>query len=705
MNTNCRKRVLYVLSLAMVAGLTSAPVFAGSGGGGPPPCSVTAKISPDNQNHVVAGTSTNGVFTPTSVQLNGQPSGPANTVSYSWVQTDGIPTVKLSDPTAAQPTFTAPDISPSGTTLTFKLTVTGSSSCSPSQASATTMVTVSYVQYNQAPVAAATVTTVPPTDDGSVSEGGTFTLDGSASSDPDGNPLTYVWEQIGDPAATLVTSTGATSTYTAPEVPYPNGATLTFRLTVSDGYLSNSTDVSVTVKWVNDPPVAKVTCPTSVNEYAQVTLDGSASTDNDGDGIASYSWSQTLGEPNADLPQVDPSQSIISFTAPQLTQYPLDTMYFKLSVTDNGGLFSSDKCEVKVNDITPPTISAAATTSPNGNNGWYKSDVTVHFTCDDAYYLPEGDCPPDQLLSTEGGAVSSTAQTVMDGAKNVSDPSNVVTVKIDKTRPTITAAATTDPDGTNGWYKSNVTVHFTCSDAISGIPDEACPADQLLSAEGIAVSSTAQTVTDNAGNISAPSEVVTVMIDRTAPSVTWNGGPEADGTYYYGFVPDAPTCTAADALSGPDGCSVTGYYKAIGPHTLTATAKDKAGNQTTETRSYEVKAWTLKGFYQPVDMGSSVLNTVKGGSTVPLKFNVYAGTTELTSTSAVKSFTAGPVPCSGGTEDAVDITTTGGTSLRYDTTAGQFIQNWQTPKGAGLCYRVTMSTQDGSSISALFKTK
>ena len=55
------------------------------------------------------------------------------------------------------------------------------------------------------------------------------------------------------------------------------------------------------------------------------------------------------------------------------------------------------------------------------------------------------------MLSTEGAAVSSTAQTVSDQAGNVSEPSNVVTVSIDKTQPTISAAATLSPNG-NSWY-------------------------------------------------------------------------------------------------------------------------------------------------------------------------------------------------------------------------------------------------------------
>ena len=58
----------------------------------------------------------------------------------------------------------------------------------------------------------------------------------------------------------------------------------------------------------------------------------------------------------------------------------------------------------------------------------------------------------------------------------------------------------------------------------------------------------------------------------------------------------------------------------------------------------------------------------------------------------------------GATEDAIEVTATGGTSLRYDTTGGQFIYNWKTPTGAGSCYKVTMTANDGSTITAYFKS-
>lgn len=108
---------------------------------------------------------------------------------------------------------------------------------------------------------------------------------------------------------------------------------------------------------------------------------------------------------------------------------------------------------------------------------------------------------------------------------------------------------------------------------------------------------------------------------------------------------------------------------------MTASATDDAGNTTTATRTYTVQSWTLQGFYAPVDM-SGVWNTVKGGSTVPLKFEVFAGAVELTDASVITNFTQRPVTCgSGGTgDDAIETTSTRGTILRYDTRNGQFVR-------------------------------
>ena len=108
---------------------------------------------------------------------------------------------------------------------------------------------------------------------------------------------------------------------------------------------------------------------------------------------------------------------------------------------------------------------------------------------------------------------------------------------------------------------------------------------------------------------------------------------------------------------------------------------------------------------------SGTVNTVKGDSTVPMKFQLFKGSTELTDTASVNPLAAKEINCSAlGTvvTDDIEVLATGGTSLRYSGTPGidgQFIYNWQTPKTVGKCYSVTVTAKDGSSQTALFKTK
>src|SRR5262249_21318747 len=109
-------------------------------------------------------------------------------------------------------------------------------------------------------------------------------------------------------------------------------------------------------------------------------------------------------------------------------------------------------------------------------------------------------------------AVSSSAQTVTDKAGNTSAPSNVVTVAIDKTPPTLSGAPTTPPDA-DGWYSGDVAIDWNCSDALSGISG-ACPTRGVIAGEGTGLVTTAS-VSDKAGN-TTPATSPAVNIDRTA---------------------------------------------------------------------------------------------------------------------------------------------------------------------------------------------
>jgi hypothetical protein len=295
---------------------------------------------------------------------------------------------------------------------------------------------------------------------------------------------------------------------------------------------------------------------------------------------------------------------------------------------------------------------------------------------------------------TDGGGLQASASETY----NIVDPSPPVITKV-----------VTGTEGNNGWYTSNVSVDWTVNDPESpnslqttGCNDQNIIADQAEQTYSCSATS--------AGGSSGP-QSVTIKRDATDPNVSLNGGPADGQSYFFGDTPAAPTCDASDALSELDGaCSVSGYSSAVGTHTVTATATDMAGNENTASSTYTVKPYTLNGFYQPIDMNDTV-NTVKNGSTVPVKFELFKGATELTSTSAVTSIKSTPISCaslSGDPEDAIETVATGGTSLRYDTTAGQFIYNWTTPKGAtqvGKCYSLTMTAADSSTITAYFKLK
>ncbi len=274
----------------------------------------------------------------------------------------------------------------------------------------------------------------------------------------------------------------------------------------------------------------------------------------------------------------------------------------------------------------------------------------------------------------------------------------------DTTPPVITPTMTpSPPSGTNGWHTTDVSLTWAVSElespaslVTSGCGDSAVTVDQVST--DYTCSATSQGGTS--------SRTVSIKRDATAPTdVTFQGGPDGGARYFPSTVPVAPTCTASDATSGLASCQVTGYSSDLGSHTLTATATDNAGNVSTTTSSYIVRVLTVNGFFSPVDM-SGVVNTVKGGSTVPLKFRIFDLDDELTGVEAVKSITMTTMTCNPSAEtDAVEQTlNTGSTVLRYDSLGGQFIQNWKTPTKVG-CYKVKMTTQGDSTIAALFKVK
>lgn len=132
-------------------------------------------------------------------------------------------------------------------------------------------------------------------------------LDGTASSDADGNPLTYLWSS--DYLA-LDDVTSPTPAFVAPEV--DADTTVWITLVVNDGKAASGPDsVQVTIKQVNRIPVADAGANVTVNEGEQISFDGSASYDPDGDEL-SYTWSAE------GFSITDPNLVAASVTAPEV---------------------------------------------------------------------------------------------------------------------------------------------------------------------------------------------------------------------------------------------------------------------------------------------------------------------------------------------------------------------------------------------------
>ncbi len=189
--------------------------------------------------------------------------------------------------------------------------------------------------------------------------------------------------------------------------------------------------------------------------------------------------------------------------------------------------------------------------------------------------------------------------------------------------------------------------------------------------------------------------------------------PVSAGTQY-GILAKTSSTTPSNTAYLGHVCPQTSYYPQCAELAYDggiAVVRNQYGNWINDNevdlffRTYVVPpaAGTIKGFYHPVDMNGTI-NTVKGGAAVPMKFEVFTGDTEVTDVSQVTMQVQQRSCPSDTAQDAVEVTTTSSTSLRYGTSAGQFIFNWKTPKVPGACYRVTASSS-GTSISADFKLR
>lgn len=165
-------------------------------------------------------------------------------------------------------------------------------------------------------------------------------------------------------------------------------------------------------------------------------------------------------------------------------------------------------------DNDPPTITASLRPAPNAA-GWNNSPATVTFTCSDKT-SGVASCPLPVTVSTEG-ANQVVPGTATDLAGNTASTS--VTINLDMTPPTITAAISPPPDAA-GYNSGPVTVTFTCSDALSGVAS--CPAPVSVTTEG--TTSVPASAIDVAGNIATITVTVNISFNYFKIQ-SWQTGP------------------------------------------------------------------------------------------------------------------------------------------------------------------------------------
>jgi len=200
-------------------------------------------------------------------------------------------------------------------------------------------------------VTAATANAAPVANAGSnqnVTIGATVTLDGTASSDANNDSLTYKWTLQSKPSnssATLSSLTSAKPTFKA-----DLAGTYVATLVVSDGKANSDVAVvSVLASVANSLPVAKAGANQNVVVGTSVTLDGTASTDANGDSLT-YKWS-LLYKPTGSLASLASASS----SKPTFTADAVGTFVVSLIVNDG----QADSATVSSTTVIAEALNAA----------------------------------------------------------------------------------------------------------------------------------------------------------------------------------------------------------------------------------------------------------------------------------------------------------------------------------------------------------
>ena len=366
----------------------------------------------------------------------------------------------------------------------------------------------------------------------------------------------------------------------------------------------------------------------------------------------------------------------------------------QVMVTDGAGNSATFNTSAVSIDRSPPTVQA--TVAGNlGANGWYTNDVQVSWAVNEspASVVSSNGCETSNVTTDTAGATF-TCIVVSGGGT----ASSSVTVKRDATPPVLTFGTPSPAPNVNGWNKTNVSIPFTRSDALSGLASTSTASPLVINSEGTGVTGQV-VVTDNAGN-AATFTSVPRNIDKVAPIVSITA--PANGVTY-GFYQDVIgdyICTDNVSLQSCVGPTASGQpvnTRTAGARTFKVTGKDAVPLTTAVTHSFTVvSSFNFEGFLAPASEPPT-LNLVARGSLVPVRWRLPDGNGGyVTNTASFTSATVGSLTCGSATVVPLNDTANGPSGISFDAGTNTFTYNWQTNASWTGCRKLTIKLKDNS---------
>ena len=329
---------------------------------------------------------------------------------------------------------------------------------------------------NQAPTASISV--IPDSQSTALTTETEITLDGSASSDPDDDQITYAWSQPSGQSISLSSTNSASTTFTTTEP----GA-YTFTLTVDDGELDDSAEVTLEISQANRAPSAIISIapdPASqtLTTETEITLDGSDSSDPDDDELT-YTWSQPSDQ-SIDLSSINSISN--TFTAASAGTYT-----FGLNLSD-GELEDYAEAVITIHPVTLPADFTAVAASTQVTLTWtpYSDDTLYNIyrssdpNCDLDSYITACSATAGELFPTvipsfiDTGLTNDTIyyywiEATRNGStQRISDPIHAI-----PQLPTITATGILNDTGID-WFGEFDSSYDICISDYLGSPPQDC---------------------------------------------------------------------------------------------------------------------------------------------------------------------------------------------------------------------------------------